>query len=222
MHEMTSKTPLARLGEVEDIAAAVLYLASPAGGFVTGKVIEVDGGLQVPEPRPRPARPRRRHRRGDRSMSAVKRVVAWSTGTVGRHAIAGIDARPDLELVGVWVSSDEKDGKDAGELAGPRPRARRDRRPTTRRRCFALKPDCIVHTAMVDDRIFEAIADLPRCLERGHQRGLERAGAAAATRGSRPRRAGRARSTRPARRPAPACTSTASTPAGPTTCCRWR
>ncbi len=46
------------------------------------------------------------------------RVVAWSTGTVGRHAIAGIDAHPDLELVGVWVSNPAKDGKDAGELAG--------------------------------------------------------------------------------------------------------
>ena len=52
--------------------------------------------------------------------TTTKRVVAWSTGTVGRHAIAGIDARPDLELVGVWVSSDEKVGKDAGELAGLR------------------------------------------------------------------------------------------------------
>jgi 7-alpha-hydroxysteroid dehydrogenase len=48
MQEMTSKTPLGRIGEVEDISAAVLYLASPAGGFVTGKVLEVDGGLQVP------------------------------------------------------------------------------------------------------------------------------------------------------------------------------
>ena len=48
MHEMTSKTPLGRVGEVEDISAAVVYLASPAGGFVTGKVLEVDGGLQVP------------------------------------------------------------------------------------------------------------------------------------------------------------------------------
>jgi 7-alpha-hydroxysteroid dehydrogenase len=45
---MTSKTPLGRIGEAEDIAAAVLYLSSPAGGFVTGKVLEVDGGLQVP------------------------------------------------------------------------------------------------------------------------------------------------------------------------------
>lgn len=48
MAEMTGKTPLGRVGEVDDIAAAVLYLASPAGGFVTGKVLEVDGGLQVP------------------------------------------------------------------------------------------------------------------------------------------------------------------------------
>ena len=48
MHEMTSKTPLGKVGDVEDISAAVLYLSSPAGGFLTGKVLEVDGGLQVP------------------------------------------------------------------------------------------------------------------------------------------------------------------------------
>ena len=46
MHEMTSKTPLGRVGEPEDIAAAVVYLSSRAGGSVTGKVLEVDGGLQ--------------------------------------------------------------------------------------------------------------------------------------------------------------------------------
>lgn len=45
---MESATPVHRLGEVEDIAAACLWLASPAGSFVTGKVIEVDGGLQAP------------------------------------------------------------------------------------------------------------------------------------------------------------------------------
>lgn len=48
MNEMTTNTPLARVGEVEDISAAVLYLSSPAGGFITGKVLEIDGGLQVP------------------------------------------------------------------------------------------------------------------------------------------------------------------------------
>ncbi len=96
----------------------------------------------------------------------TKRVVAWSTGTVGRHAIAGIDARPDLELVGVWVSSEDKVGKDAGELAG----LGRELGVTTtndKEELYALEPDCIVHTAMVDDRIFEAIADLTEMVERG-------------------------------------------------------
>jgi 7-alpha-hydroxysteroid dehydrogenase len=41
-----SQTPLKRIGEPDHIAATVLFLASPAGGYVTGKVIEVDGGIQ--------------------------------------------------------------------------------------------------------------------------------------------------------------------------------
>jgi 7-alpha-hydroxysteroid dehydrogenase len=41
-------TPLRRLGEPDDIAAAVLYLASRAAGYVTGQVLAVDGGLLVP------------------------------------------------------------------------------------------------------------------------------------------------------------------------------
>lgn len=45
--EMVAKTPLRRLGEPEDIALAALYLASDAAGFVTGKVWEVDGGIEA-------------------------------------------------------------------------------------------------------------------------------------------------------------------------------
>ncbi len=45
---MEAATPLGRIGEAEDVAAAALYLSSPAGGYVTGKVLEVDGGLEQP------------------------------------------------------------------------------------------------------------------------------------------------------------------------------
>ena len=99
-------------------------------------------------------------------MTATRRVVAWSTGTVGRHAIAGIDARPDLELVGLWVSNPDKVGHDAGRLAGL------DRElgvlaTDDREELFALEPDAIVHTAMTDDRIFDALEDLCAMVERG-------------------------------------------------------
>ncbi|XVS61982.1 SDR family oxidoreductase [Actinosynnema sp. CA-299493] len=40
-------TPLRRIGDPEDVAAAVLYLATDASAYLTGKVIEVDGGLQA-------------------------------------------------------------------------------------------------------------------------------------------------------------------------------
>lgn len=45
---MEQATPLRRLGEPADIAAAAVYLASPAGSYLTGKVLEVDGGLTRP------------------------------------------------------------------------------------------------------------------------------------------------------------------------------
>lgn len=45
---MEEATPLRRIGEAEDVAAAVVYLASPASAYTTGKVLEVDGGLDQP------------------------------------------------------------------------------------------------------------------------------------------------------------------------------
>src|ERR1700722_8257144 len=42
---LVSNTPLARMGTVEDMAAGVLYLASPAGSYLTGHVLAIDGGL---------------------------------------------------------------------------------------------------------------------------------------------------------------------------------
>ena len=41
-------TPMRRIGQVEDVAACALYLASPASSWVTGKVFPVDGGVEAP------------------------------------------------------------------------------------------------------------------------------------------------------------------------------
>lgn len=46
---LVKTTPLGRLGQPEDIAAAAVYLASPAAAWVTGKVLEVDGGVEAPQ-----------------------------------------------------------------------------------------------------------------------------------------------------------------------------
>ncbi|HEY1828663.1 MAG TPA: SDR family oxidoreductase [Acidimicrobiales bacterium] len=43
---MEEATPLKRIGHPEDIAAAILFLASDAGSFITGKILQVDGGLE--------------------------------------------------------------------------------------------------------------------------------------------------------------------------------
>lgn len=47
LDQMTSKTPLGRMGEPEDIANAVLFLASDEACFITGQCIGVDGGLTI-------------------------------------------------------------------------------------------------------------------------------------------------------------------------------
>ena len=41
------RAPLGRIGQPEDIAAAAVWLASDAASWVTGKVIEVDGGQET-------------------------------------------------------------------------------------------------------------------------------------------------------------------------------
>jgi 7-alpha-hydroxysteroid dehydrogenase len=43
---MVDLTPMARLGEVEDIALGALYLCSPAASYVTGEILGVNGGLE--------------------------------------------------------------------------------------------------------------------------------------------------------------------------------
>jgi len=46
------------------------------------------------------------------------RVVQWATGSVGVAAIKGILSHPELELAGCWVHSEDKSGKDVGDIIG--------------------------------------------------------------------------------------------------------
>ena len=93
------------------------------------------------------------------------RVVVWATGRVGRLAIRAVADRPNLELVGVWVHSESKDGKDAGTIAGIEPlgvAATRDDAAI-----LAGDADCIIYTGPATSRPREAITDFCRILESG-------------------------------------------------------
>jgi hypothetical protein len=93
------------------------------------------------------------------------RVIQWSTGNVGTAALRCIIGHPELELVGVWVHSDAKAGKDAGELCGL---------PATgvlatndADALLALDADCVSYTATADLRPMDAITDMARILDSG-------------------------------------------------------
>ena len=93
------------------------------------------------------------------------RVVVWSTGGVGSNAIDAIRRRPDLELVGVWVHSPDKVGKDAGELAGGKPLSITATNDADA--LIALQPDCVVYAACGPDRDGAALPDYVRLLAAG-------------------------------------------------------
>jgi hypothetical protein len=78
------------------------------------------------------------------------RVIQWATGGVGRAAIEGILSHPELELVGCWVHSAEKSGKDVGELAGIGPigvKATNDAAAL-----LALDADCVMYSPIMAKR----------------------------------------------------------------------
>ncbi|HET7809541.1 MAG TPA: 3-oxoacyl-ACP reductase FabG [Steroidobacteraceae bacterium] len=45
---LTAQVPMARLGSVDDIAAAVLFLCGPGAGYITGETLHVNGGMYMP------------------------------------------------------------------------------------------------------------------------------------------------------------------------------
>ena len=93
------------------------------------------------------------------------RVVVWSTGSIGRIAIRAVHRRPDLDLVGVWVHSPSKAGKDAGDLVNGEPIGV----ITTgdAQALIDLKPDCVIYAASGPERDAASVPDYVRLLKAG-------------------------------------------------------
>lgn len=71
------------------------------------------------------------------------RVVQWATGNIGLRALRTVIEHPGLELVGLYVYSDDKVGRDAGELCGLAPIGVRATHSIDH--VLALKADCVLY-----------------------------------------------------------------------------
>ncbi len=78
------------------------------------------------------------------------RVIQWATGGVGRAAIQGIVSHPELELVGVWVHSADKVGRDAGEIADGNAVGVSATNDVDA--LLALEADCVLYSPVMADR----------------------------------------------------------------------
>jgi hypothetical protein len=72
----------------------------------------------------------------------IYRVVQWATGRIGESSLRELIRSPEMELVGVYVHSEAKEGRDAGELCGLPPVGVAATRDIDK--IIALKPDCVV------------------------------------------------------------------------------
>ena len=88
------------------------------------------------------------------------RVVQWSTGNVGRQALAAVIDHPDLELVGLFAFDPGKVGRDTGALCGREPVSVAATNDVDA--LLALAPDCVVYTPAYGDD-----ATVTRLLEAG-------------------------------------------------------
>ena len=118
------------------------------------------------------------------------RVIQWTTGNVGKQSVQAIVRRPDLELVGCYAWSDDKAGRDVGELCGIDAVGVQATNDVDA--LLALKPDCVVYNPMWPDvdemaRILDAGVNIvsTAAFITGHALGADREKiAAACTRGN--------------------------------------
>ena len=77
-------------------------------------------------------------------MSSTRyRVVQWATGNIGLRSLRTVIEHPDLELVGLYVYSESKAGKDAGTLCGLAPSGVIATSDIDE--IVALQPDCVLY-----------------------------------------------------------------------------
>ena len=77
------------------------------------------------------------------------RVIQWATGGVGRAAIEGVLNHPELELVGCWVHSADKSGRDVGELVGREPIGVAATSDVDA--LLAMQADCVIYAPVLAD-----------------------------------------------------------------------
>ena len=93
------------------------------------------------------------------------RVIQFATGNVGTLALRAIIDHPDLELVGLWVHSPDKAGRDAGELCGLGPVG--VAATNSLDEILALDADVVCHNATGDLRPMEAVDEMCALLRSG-------------------------------------------------------
>ncbi|HCA51794.1 MAG TPA: dihydrodipicolinate reductase [Mycobacterium sp.] len=77
------------------------------------------------------------------------RVIQWATGGVGKAAIQAVLRHPELDLVGCWVHSADKSGRDVGELAGEDPIGVLATNDIDE--LLALDADCVMYSPLLPD-----------------------------------------------------------------------
>ncbi len=92
------------------------------------------------------------------------RVIQWATGNVGRRAVRGVLDHPETELVGAFVYSKDKVGRDVGEICGLPPLGILATGSVAD--VLALEADCVIYSPLLP-----SLDDLAALLESGKNAG---------------------------------------------------
>ncbi len=93
------------------------------------------------------------------------KVIQWATGAMGKTTLRAVIDHPDLELVGLYVYSDKKVGKDAGDIARRAPTGVKATKSIDE--ILALDADVVLHCPLLQMPYNAHDADVKRLLESG-------------------------------------------------------